>query len=32
MADSYTKLYAGKAAAGFMSASLLSGETLAKGY
>jgi len=31
MADSYTKLYAGKAAAGFMSASLLSGETLAKG-
>ena len=30
--DSYTKLYAGKAAAGFMSASLLSGETLAKGY
>lgn len=32
MADSYTKLYRGKAAAGFMSASLLSGETLAKGY
>lgn len=32
MADSYTKLYAGKAAAGFMSASLLSGETLSKGY
>lgn len=31
MADSLTKLYAGKAAAGFMSASLLSGETLAKG-
>ena len=31
MADSYTELYAGKAAAGFMSASLLSGETLAKG-
>ena len=30
--DTYTKLYAGKAAAGFMSASLLSGETLAKGY
>ena len=29
--DTYTKLYAGKAAAGFMSASLLSGETLAKG-
>ena len=32
MADTYTRLYAGKAAAGFMSASLLSGETLAKGY
>lgn len=31
MADSLTKTYAGKAAAGFMSASLLSGETLAKG-
>ena len=31
MADSLTKNYVGKAAAGFMSASLLSGETLAKG-
>ena len=31
MADSLTKTYAGKAAAGYMSASLLSGETLAKG-
>ena len=31
MADSLTKLYAGKAAAGFLSASLLSGETLGKG-
>ncbi len=31
MADSITELYSGKAAAGFMSASLLSGETLAKG-
>ena len=31
MADSLTKLYAGEEAAGFISASLLSGETLAKG-
>tara|TARA_R110001632_G_scaffold116052_1_gene227606 strand:+ start:2930 stop:3820 length:891 start_codon:yes stop_codon:yes gene_type:complete len=31
MADVLTKNYVGKAAAGFMSASLLSGETLAKG-
>tara|TARA_R100001244_G_scaffold11860_2_gene14040 strand:+ start:15630 stop:16523 length:894 start_codon:yes stop_codon:yes gene_type:complete len=30
MADSLTKLYAGKAAAGYLSASLLSGETLGK--
>ena len=32
MAENITALYAGKAASGFMSASLLSGETLAKGY
>jgi len=31
MADSLTKLYRGEEAAGFISASLLSGETLAKG-
>jgi hypothetical protein len=31
MADSLTKLYVGEEAAGFISASLLSGETLAKG-
>ena len=31
MADSLTKLYAGEEAAGFISASLLSGETLGKG-
>jgi hypothetical protein len=31
MADSLTKVYAGEEAAGFISASLLSGETLAKG-
>ena len=31
MADSLTKTYAGKAAAGYMSASLLSAETLGKG-
>ena len=31
MADTLTKLYAGEEAAGFISASLLSGETLAKG-
>ena len=32
MAENITALYAGKASSGFMSASLLSGETLAKGY
>lgn len=32
MATNITQLYAGKAASGFLSASLLSGETLSKGY